>query len=302
MSFEIITDATADMPAEFYDKTKIKIVPMPFFIDDTEYGTDLKISIEEFYNKIRNGAMPVTAQVKQFDALNTLDKALADGNDVLYLSFSSGISGSFDNMSIVRNELLEKYPDRKIILVDTLCGAGGEGLLVYYANKLKEEGKSMEEIASWCEENKLKFRHLFIVDDLTLLKKGGRISKIEALMGTILGIKPVLELNDKGKIYPVNKCMGRKKAIKAMVEYMRATIIFGENDFIGIGHGDCLDEALKLGEVLKKEFGVEEIVYTHVNELVGSHAGVGSLAVFFIGKKRENKSLLTNLLKTNEEK
>lgn len=302
MSFEIITDATADMPAEFYDKTKIKIVPMPFFIDDTEYGTDLKISIEEFYNKIRNGAMPVTAQVKQFDALNTLDKALADGNDVLYLSFSSGISGSFDNMSIVRNELLEKYPDRKIILVDTLCGAGGEGLLVYYANKLKEEGKSMEEIASWCEENKLKFRHLFIVDDLTLLKKGGRISKIEALMGTILGIKPVLELNDKGKIYPVNKCMGRKKAIKAMVEYMRATIIFGENDFIGIGHGDCLDEALKLGEVLKKEFGVEKIVYTHVNELVGSHAGVGSLAVFFIGKKRENKSLLTNLLKTNEEK
>lgn len=302
MSFEIITDATADMPAEFYDKTKIKIVPMPFFIDDTEYGTDLKISIEEFYNKIRNGAMPVTAQVKQFDALNTLDKALADGNDVLYLSFSSGISGSFDNMSIVRNELLEKYPDRKIILVDTLCGAGGEGLLVYYANKLKEEGKSMEEIASWCEENKLKFRHLFIVDDLTLLKKGGRISKIEALMGTILGIKPVLELNDKGKIYPVNKCMGRKKAIKAMVEYMRATIIFGENDFIGIGHGDCLDEALKLGEVLKKEFGVEEIVYTHVNELVGSHAGVGALAVFFIGKKRENKSLLTNLLKTNEEK
>ncbi|MEG1609341.1 MAG: DegV family protein, partial [Clostridia bacterium] len=214
----------------------------------------------------------------------------------LYISFSSGMSGSFDNMTVLQQKLLKEFPTNKFVMVDSLSGGGGEGLLVYYAKKMQQEGKSIEEITAWLEENKYNCHHIFIVDDLENLKRSGRISKISALVGMIIGVKPVLTLSYHGKVQPLAKTMGRKKAITTMINEMKKAFVAEQNEFVLVGNCDCLDDAHALGERIKKEFGIEDIRYSTVTHLVGANVGPDALVVYFMGKKRE-KSILEMIKK-----
>lgn len=286
-TFVIVTDMTADLPEGWLAERNIDFASMPYTIDGKEYGRTNTLSYEEFYQQLRMGAMPTTSQTDVYDAEQIWLKHLENGQNILHLCFSSGMSGSFDSLQNLRKELLKKFPDRKIYVVDTLGGAGGEGLAVYYAAKQKEEGKNIEEIYEWLEENKLGFHHFFIVEDLNYLCRGGRLSKVEALIGTALRIRPILHLNVQGKIAPVLKAIGTKKAISAMLELTEKNIIKEQNDFILISHGGDLSAAKNFGEKVAERFPGIRLEYCNVNYLVGSHAGAGSLAIFFFGTKRK---------------
>lgn len=287
MDYVLTTDMTADMADDFLVNNNIDIVSMPYIIDGIEYGRDNCHSYPDFYNLMRNGAVASTSQVDLFDAELVFDKHLKNGKDILHISFSSGMSGSYDNLKIIANDLHQKYPDRKILIIDSLSGAGGEGLMVYYAFKKMQEGATINELANWCEDNKLNFRHYFIVEDLDHLKRGGRISKIEALLGKIMGIKPILDLSYSGKITPIQKAMGKNKAISTMIDHLKKKVILDKNDFILVSHGDCLKEAQSMGQKIKDVLGNIAVKYSYVNYLVGSHAGPNALAIFFYGEKRK---------------
>lgn len=287
MCYVITTDMTADMADDFMKNNNIDIISMPYTIDGIEYGRDNSQPYHEFYDNMRKGAMATTSQVDLFDAENIFEKHLKNGEDILHISFSSGMSGSYDNLQIIAKDLLEKYPERKIVIIDSLSGAGGEGLIVYYAFKKKQEGATLKELADWCEENKLNFRHYFIVEDLDHLKRGGRITKIEALLGKIMNIKPILDLSYSGKITPIQKAMGKNKAISTMIDHLKKKIILEKNDFVLVSHGDCIEEAQSMGQKIKAALNNIAVKYCYVNYLVGSHAGPNSLAIFFFGEKRK---------------
>lgn len=285
--FIITTDYTADMPESFFIENKIDRVILPFTIDNKEYdGRDNTISYEEFYSKIRNGSIASTSQVSQYDAEMIFSKYLEQGYDILHLCFSSGVSSSFDNFAATVKELKVKYPERKVLVIDSLSGSGGLGIMVDKALKMQKSGKTLEEVADWIEKNKLRFNHFYVVDDLGNLKRGGRISKIEATLGMALNIKPVLSLDDRGKINAVAKLMGKKKALNSMVQRVIDGIIPEENDFIVITHGGNLSLAKELGSKIKEKLDIE-IIYTDLDYLVGAHAGADVVAVFFIGKRRD---------------
>lgn len=287
-NFEIVTDFTAELYDGYYEANPTDKVSMPYVVASKEYdGRNSIISDKDFYNAMRAGEITHTSQINAFDAELIFEKHLERGLDILYISFSSGMSGSFDNATVLRNKLCVKYPERKIVVVDTLSGAGGEGLLVYYAKKMQNEGKSLEEIVAWIEENRLNVHHIFIVDNLENLKRSGRISKVSALVGMIIGIKPVLTLSYYGKVQPLAKTMGRKKAISTMLLEMKKTYVAEKNDFILVGHGDCEADAHALGERIKLEFGNPEIKYSTLCHLVGANTGPDSLVVYFMGHKRE---------------
>lgn len=217
------------------------------------------------------------------------EQVLEEGKDLLYIGFSSGMSGSFDNISYIAKGLRIKYPERKIIVVDTLSGAGGEGLLVYYARKMQAEGKSMEEIAEWVENNKLNTHHCFIVSDLINLRNSGRISTLAALFGMIVHINPVLELTREGKIGIVTKSIGRKKSIAEMVKFFKQNYIPSDNDFILIGHTNCPEEAHAFGAQIEQISGGVPVKYGYINRLVSGCAGYNALSVFFMGQPRKDR-------------
>lgn len=285
--FAIVTDLAADMPREFFEENNIDIATMPFTLNGVEYGRDNLMSHDEFYIAIRNGAVPKTSQTDMEDVKAIMDKHLKEGEDVLYLSFSSGVSGSFDNINnIVRKEMKEEYPDRKIIVIDSLSGCGGQGLLLYKAVKMRSEGKSIEEVADFLENNKLKVNHYYVIGDLDLLRKGGRISKTQAMLGNIIGIKPILMLDSKGKNYAVGKARGKKKAISTLMDLTKEGIIPEENDFIMTTHCNCIDDVNELNKELEKEFG-KPIITVPLSYLVGAHVGPDTIGVFFFGKERK---------------
>lgn len=211
--FEIVTDNTADLYEGYYEQNPARRLPFSFTLEDRFYERDDEYPIELFYEKLKAGKLVRTSQINPHDAEVEFEKVLQEGKDVLYIGFSSGMSGSFDNISYIAKGLRIKYPERKIIVVDTLSGAGGEGLLFYYARKMQQEGKSMEEIAEWVENNKLNTHHCFIVSDLINLRNSGRISTLAALFGMIVHINPVLELTREGKIGIVTKSIGRKNPL-----------------------------------------------------------------------------------------
>lgn len=284
--FEIITDTTADLYDGYYDEHPTKRLPMAFILEDRFYERDDEYPIELFYEKLKEGKLVKTSQVNPHDAEVAFEDVLMRGNDVLYISFSSGMSGTYTNISYIAKGLQIKYPQRKIIVVDSLSGAGGEGLLVYYAQKLQREGKSIEEVAEWIENNKRNAHHLFIVNDLINLKNSGRISTLAALLGMIVSIKPVLELTSEGKVGVVAKCLGRKKAIADMCKYFKSKFKENSNDFILIGHTNCIEDAKAFGAQIQQVAPNTPIKYGFINRLVAGNAGYNSLAVFFMGENR----------------
>lgn len=285
--FVITTDYTCDINEDFIKENNIVRVVMPITIDGEEYDLENKIiTSKELYDKMRNGASCKTSQANQFDALTKFNEILSNGNDVLHLCFSSGVSSTFENFTPTVNELKKKYPNNKIIVVDTLCGAGALGLMLYDCVKMQKEGKSIEQVSDYVEENKLRYSHYYVVQDLAYLKKGGRINAIEATIGTILGIKPVLSLDSDGKINVVCKVRGAKKAFKAMIDMVMKNIIIPENDFIIMAHSDCIDDAKEIGEVLAERTGLE-VKYCDLTCIIGSHVGPNTVSVFFKGNVRQ---------------
>lgn len=288
-NFIIATDNCADLFDGYYEQNPTPRLNFPYIMDGKEYVRDEEYPIMEFYEALKEGHLIKSSQARQFDATEMFEEILGGGKDLLYICFSSGMSGNYDNLSYVVKGLKIKYPERRIEIIDTLSGGGGEGLLVYYAKKMQAEGKSMDEIIEWIEANKRNVHHIFIVNDLANLKHSGRISSLAALLGMIVQIKPVLEITREGRVGVLSKALGRKKAVSEMLRFFHQYYEADKNDFILIGHTGRPDEAQVLGEKIAQAAPGMPIKYGLINRLVSGNAGYNSLVVYFLGKLRSCK-------------
>ena len=286
MSYRIITDFCCDFPQQFYEENNLLATPLRVNYKGQEYTRYTDDWLKEMYDGLRAGETASTAAANPEDWSAVIEPALQAGKDALVLAFSSGLSTTYQSAVIAAGDLSEKYPDRKILVVDTLCASMGQGLLVWYACRKQEEGLSLEELAAWCEENKFRLCHWFTVDDLMYLKRGGRVSAATALVGTMLQIKPVLHVDDAGKLISVAKARGRKASLEALVKKVDELGIPGANDVMFISHGDCLEDAEYVARRLKETYGVKEVIISYVGAVIGSHAGPGTVALFFLGVHR----------------
>ncbi len=286
--FDIIVDSACDMPAEYLEKHDVVCVKLGFTMNNVNYEGEggEKISEKEFYAKLREGAMPTTYQVTGEMARTRIEKSLKKGRDVLVLAFSSGLSGTAGSFAVAARDLAEEYPDRKIRVVDTLCASMGEGLLLDYVIKKADGGASLEDTANYAEDLKLHICHHFTVDNLFHLKRGGRVSTATAIVGSILKIKPVMHVDDNGKLVAISKSMGRKKSLHALVENLFASADMDENDPIFISHGDCIDDVEYVKSLIWDKLPNVEIFVHYVGTVIGTHAGPGVVALFNKGKKR----------------
>ena len=284
--YVIISDNTCDLPDNIYKQLGLKIMCLSYTMGGVEYSEDNALSISEFYAKMRDGEMTKTSQITREDIEKTFTEALNNGFDILYIGFSSGLSGSYDSARIAAEELSPKYPDSKIRTVDSLCASIGEGLFVYKAAQMKKEGKSIDEVYQWCEDNKLHLCHMFTVNDLMFLHRGGRVSKASAIAGSILGIKPILHVDNEGHLIPIGKIRGRKQSLEALVNEMDKRLGNYKNDTIGISHGDCIEDAEYVKKLIEKKYGIKNFIINHVGPVIGSHSGPGTIALFFLGEYR----------------
>ncbi len=286
--FKIVTDSGCDMPKEYLETRDVTCVPLGFMMDNVNYeGEDgKKIEARDFYEKLLNGAMPTTYQITAEQAKGYIEPLLKEGNDVLALAFSGGLSGTAGSFAVAARELSEQYPKRKIKVVDTLCGSLGQGLFLDYVVKKADEGVSLDVAAEYAEALKLHICHHFTVDNLFHLHRGGRVSKTTALIGSILKIKPVMRVNDEGKLVAVGKAMGRKKALSAVVENVFASADLGENDPIFISHGDCIEDVEYVKNLILARSPNAEIFVNYIGPVIGAHSGPGTVAIFHKGKKR----------------
>ena len=286
MSYRIITDNCCDFPADMYGDLDLAVVPLVVRFQEKEVCQYSEKWLKNMYAGMREGEVATTSAVNPQGWEEAIEPVLADGQDALVLAFSSGLSTTYQSAVIAATELADKYPDRKIRVIDTLCASLGQGLLVWYACKKRDEGMGFEELADWCEEAKKNLCMWFTVDDLMFLKRGGRVSAATALVGTMLQIKPVLHVDDEGKLINVAKARGRKAAIEALAKKVGETGLPGENDTVFISHGDCLEDAQLLEKILIEKYGVKKAFIYYVGAVIGSHAGPGTLALFFMGSKR----------------
>ena len=286
MSYRIITDNCCDFPAEMYEELNLAVVPLVVRFQNKEVSQYSEKWLKKMYAGMREGEVATTSAVNPQGWAEVMEPVLAAGDDALVMAFSSGLSTTYQSAVIAANELQEKYPDRKIRVVDTLCASLGQGLLVWYACQKQSAGMSFEELGDWCENNKLNLCHWFTVDDLMFLKRGGRISAATALVGTMLQIKPVLHVDDEGHLINVSKARGRKASIEALAKKVAETGLPGENETVFISHGDCLEDAKLLEKILQEKYGVKSAFIYYVGAVIGSHSGPGTLALFFLGNKR----------------
>lgn len=284
--YVITVNSTVDLPKEWLEERKVPVIPLKYTIDNETY-TDMEgLSSKEFFEKLRDGKMATTSQINPEEARAQLEPFLKEGKDVLHLGFSSGLSGTYNSMRIAREELKEEYPEAKIIIIDTLCACLGEGLLLYKALQLKEAGKTIEETAKWVEENKLHICHNVTVDDLFHLHRGGRISKASAVLGSVVQIKPIIHMDENGKLQVIGKERGRKKSLNKIVDMAVEQIKGWDNDIAMITHGDCQEDAEYVAKLVRERLGIENILINNIGTVIGSHTGPGVVAVFVMGNKR----------------
>jgi len=286
-NYVIMTDSACDINPELLKEWGVSQLELSFILDGGEkelFGADMPVVA--FYNKMREGSVAKTSAINPDRFLAAFEPILKEGKDILYLGFSSGLSVTYHSSTIAAEQLLEAYPDRKLITVDTLCASAGQGLFVKLAVDKKNAGASMEEVAAYMEEIRLNLCHWFTVDDLVYLKRGGRISPTVAFVGNVLGIKPVLHMDDEGHLQNVSKARGRKGAIKALVQQYRELALTPGEGIVYISHGDCIDDAKYLAALLQEEFGVQVQVIADIGPVIGAHSGPGTLALFFLGKNR----------------
>lgn len=286
--YVILTDSTADLPAEMADKLGLAVIPMEFSIGDKtylHYPDGRELGFKEFYDKVREGAMPRTAQITMNTYMEWAEPILKEGKDLLILAFSSALSGTYQSACLAAAELAGKYPDLKIMAVDSRAASMGEGLLAWYAAKKKEEGLSIEELAAWLTDNRDHLCHWFTVDDLNHLKRGGRVSSAAALFGTLLGIKPVLHVDDEGRLIPMSKVRGRRQSLDALADKLEETFLGEEPQTVFISHGDAPEDAEYLAGQVKKRMGkkIADLVIHYIGPVIGAHSGPGTVALFFMG-------------------
>ena len=286
--FKIVTDSTSDLPVEYFKEHDIECVNLSYIVDGEIYGQGKELPCKEFYDMMRQGKMPTTSQVNPEAAKACFEKIMETDKEILCMAFSSGLSGTYNSMRIAAEELMEEHPDCRIVVIDTLCASLGEGLLVHKAVKLREEGKTMDEVISWVEEHKQNLVHMFTVDDLFHLHRGGRVSKATAVVGTLAGIKPVLHVDEEGHLTALSKVRGRKKSLHALVDYMEQKMgkFASENDVVFISHGDDLSCAEIVRDLIKEKFGFENFLINNVGPTIGTHSGPGTIALFFMGESR----------------
>lgn len=289
-AFKIITNTTADLPMDYIKENQLGLIYFNYIMDEVSYGKDKELEWKEFYRLMREeGKMPTTSQVNPQQYKEYFEAFLNENKNLLYISFSSGLSGSCGNAMLAAEELMEEKEDCRIIVVDSKCASMGEGLFVHKAVTMKKQGKSMEETADYLNELVPHLTHVFTVDDLNHLYRGGRVSKAAAIVGTIAGIKPILQVDDEGHLIPLSKVRGRKKSLNALVDYMEEKVADGyldKNDIIFISHGDALEDAEYVKAEIEKRFGITEFKINHIGPTIGAHSGPGTIALFFEGKSR----------------
>ncbi len=287
-TFKIITDSTSDLPKDYYKEHDLGLVSLSCLLDGVTYNKSRELDVYEFYEKLRNGSMPTTSQVNPEEAKEAILEYLQESKELLYIAFSSGLSGTYQSVKIATDEILEENPDVKIVVIDSLCASLGEGLLVHKAVEMRDAGYSLDETAEYIQSHLLNLVHAFTVDDLNHLYRGGRISKATALVGTAIGIKPMLHVSDEGKLVTVGKIRGRKKSLIGLVDLMEEKIgsFKDKNDIIFISHGDCEKDAQVVADEIKRRFGYESFMMNHVGPVIGAHSGPGTVALFFWGDVR----------------
>ena len=286
--YQLFCDSNCELWHTTVKELGLNVIRMPYVVEEEEYFYDMgeKMDFKKFFDDMRDGAAPKTAALNEYAYTEYFEPILARGEDIYYITFSHQMSGTFNAMKNVIEQLKEKYPERKILVVDTLAASMGQGLLVWYACKKRDEGMSLEELHGWVEENKLHLCHWFTVDDLMYLKRGGRVSATTALVGTMLQIKPVLHVDDEGHLINVAKARGRKNSIDALAKKVGELGGGYDNSTMFITHGDCLEDAQYLAAQLKEKYGAKEVLISYVGSVIGSHAGPGTLALFFLGDHR----------------
>ena len=287
--FVILTDSSADLEANMVRQLDVQVLPLSFSMGQQiyhNYPDNREMDPHAFYQLLRQGQAATTSAINVAQYTDALEPLLQAGKDVLILAFSSGLSTTYNSSRIAVEELSEKYPERKIYTVDTLCASLGQGLLVYLAVKERKKGRSIQEVRDWVEENKLHMCHQFTVDDLHFLKRGGRISATTAVVGSMLQIKPVLHVDNEGHLINIAKARGRQASLKALVDKMEKTAIDPANQVVFISHGDCLEDAQTVEKLVKERFGVKEVYINYVGPVIGAHSGPGTLALFYVGSER----------------
>lgn len=287
MSYRIFTEATSDFPASFAEQLNVTVLPMGFTMEGKEYfyipgRSDMPI--ETFFEKMRAGVPVTTAQVNAYTFFEAFEPVLKNGEDILYIGFSSKLSGSVQSGFSAAEELRAKYPERKIFVIDSCCASLGEGLLVYYA--ARKQDMAIEDLANWVEENKLRFIHWFTVEDLVYLKRGGRISGATAAIATILNIKPVMHVDNEGYLVAVEKVQGRKKSLRSLFDRMVKTVDTKATDTVFIGHCDSKADAEYVASLVHEAYPDMMVHIDDIGTSVGAHSGPGTIALFFIGSER----------------
>ena len=291
MATKILTDSCCDLTNEYLKERNIDYISLMYTIDGNDYYDDFNLSMssKEFYDRVRGGSMSKTSLVNSQRYDDFFSKYLEAGDDIVYIGFSSALSGSYQGAVISAEELRPKFPDRKIAVIDSRCASMGEGLLVSYAAEKLAAGASFDELAAYVEDTKNKVCHWFTVDDLHHLKRGGRVSGISAAVGTMLSIKPILHVNGEGKLIPMSKSRGRSASLNNLVKEMeKAVFDEGKGQTVMISHGDCIEDAQKVEEAVKKRFPeIRDVMINVIGPVIGSHAGPGTVALFFLGEKGE---------------
>jgi DegV family protein with EDD domain len=287
-NYKILIDSCTDLPGKYVRENNIPFVSLTCNFKGQSFKDDFGQSIDykSFYDEVRKGEMPTTSQVNVYEFEEIFKKYASENCPIIYISLSSGLSGTYNSASIAREAVIEEYPNADITVVDSKGASMGEGLLAYYAVEMMKSGASKEEVINWLENNKLKINHWFTVDDLNHLKRGGRLSATSAMIGTLLDIKPILEVNSEGKLVPATKVKGRKKSIRTLAEKLNDKIVDPENQTIFISHGDCLNDAELLKSLISEKVKVKDFIISDIGPVIGSHTGPGVLALFFIGENR----------------
>ena len=288
-NYTIITDSSCDLPDSLVKELELEVLPLAFIMDGKTYRNypdNREMAPKDFYNKQREGSMATTNAVNVGEAADAMEAVLKRGEDVLVRAFSSGLSTTCNSFQIAAGDLAEQYPDRKIFVVDTLCASLGQGMFVYQAARLRQAGKSMEEVRDWAEQNRLNQCHWFTVNDLFFLKKGGRVSAATAVVGTMLQIKPVMHVDNEGHLIKVDTARGRKASLNALVDKVGELADNPAAQTMFISNSDCQEDAQYVADQIKARYGTEEIIINSIGPVIGAHTGPGCVALFFTGKHR----------------
>lgn len=286
MSYQIITDSGCDFTKEKYDALGLIAAPLTVNFRGETYPDRNDDSLRDMYADLRTGEVATTSAVNPEQWQEIMEPLLEKGEDILVLAFSSGLSTTYQSASIAAQELRERYPERTISVVDSLCASLGQGLLAYYACKKRDEGLSLGELEQWLLDNRLHLCHWFTVDDLMYLKRGGRVSAATAIMGTMLNIKPVLHVDNEGHLINVSKARGRKASLDALVKKVGETATDPASQTMFISHSDCEADARYVADQIQAKYGAKEIILNYIGPVIGAHTGPGCVALFFVGGTR----------------